>query len=84
MQHKELTETIIGCAYHVFNEVGYGTLASVYEKYLMINRPPVDPACRAVGLAKAGYPVAMNHHPQKPGKNPLIRKSRPRNTPPRA
>ena len=36
MQHEELTKIIIGCAYHVFNKMGYGTLESVYEKCLMI------------------------------------------------
>jgi len=36
MQHKELTERIIGCAYRVHNKMGFGFLESVYEKCLMI------------------------------------------------
>lgn len=29
-KHEELTEKIIGCAYKVYNEMGYGYLESVY------------------------------------------------------
>jgi len=36
MQYEELTEKIIGCAYKVYNKLGYGFLESVYEKALMI------------------------------------------------
>ncbi|MEN7972761.1 MAG: GxxExxY protein [Verrucomicrobiota bacterium] len=36
MDQKELTEKIIGCAYRVYNKMGYGFLESVYEKCLMI------------------------------------------------
>lgn len=36
IKHKELTEKIIGCAYQVYNKVGYGFLESVYEKCLLI------------------------------------------------
>jgi GxxExxY protein len=36
MQHKEITEKIIGCAYHVYNKMGFGFLESVYEKCLLI------------------------------------------------
>ncbi len=36
MEHKELTEKIIGCAYKVYNTMGFGFLESVYEKCLMI------------------------------------------------
>jgi GxxExxY protein len=36
MDYKELTEKIIGCAYRVYNKMGYGFLESVYEKCLMI------------------------------------------------
>ena len=36
MQYKEITEKIIGCAYTVYNEMGYGFLESVYEKCLLI------------------------------------------------
>jgi len=36
MEHQELTEKIIGCAYQVYNKMGFGFLESVYEKCLMI------------------------------------------------
>lgn len=36
MEHAELTETIIGCAFKVFNAMGFGYLESVYEKCLLI------------------------------------------------
>jgi GxxExxY protein len=32
VKHKELTETIIGVFYEVYNELGHGFLESVYEK----------------------------------------------------
>lgn len=35
MQFKELTEEIIGCAYKVYNTMGFGFLESVYEKALL-------------------------------------------------
>jgi len=36
MDQKELTKIIIGCAYRVYNKMGYGFLESVYEKSLLI------------------------------------------------
>ena len=36
MEHKELTEKIIGCAYSVYNKMGFGFLESVYEKCMLI------------------------------------------------
>ena len=35
MQFEKLTETIIGCAYAVYNQMGFGFLESVYEKCLL-------------------------------------------------
>ena len=32
----ELTEKIIGCAYRVYNKMGFGFLESVYEKCMLI------------------------------------------------
>ena len=42
MEQEALTEKIIGCAYRVYNKMGFGFLASVYEK------------CRMIELKKAG------------------------------
>ena len=36
MEYKDVTETIIGCAYRVYNKMGFGFLESVYEKCLLI------------------------------------------------
>jgi GxxExxY protein len=36
MEYKEVTETIIGCAYRVYNKMGFGFLESVYEKCMLI------------------------------------------------
>ena len=36
MKYQELTEKIIGCAYRVYNTMGFGFLESVYEKCLLI------------------------------------------------
>lgn len=36
MQHEEITQKVIGCAYRVFNKMGFGFLESVYETCLII------------------------------------------------
>ena len=36
MEYREITEAIIGCAYRVYNKMGFGFLESVYEKCLLI------------------------------------------------
>lgn len=36
MEYEEVTEKIIGCAYSVYNKMGFGFLESVYEKCLTI------------------------------------------------
>lgn len=36
MLHKDLTETIIGAFYKVYNTLGYGFLEKVYENAMMI------------------------------------------------
>ena len=36
MEHEELTRQIIGCAYRVYNAMGYGFLESVYENCMLI------------------------------------------------
>ena len=36
MQHSELTEKIIACAYAVYNKMGHGYLESVYERCMLI------------------------------------------------
>ena len=36
MEYEKVTETIIGCAYRVYNKMSFGFLESVYEKCLLI------------------------------------------------
>ena len=36
MECREITQRIIGCAYRVYNRMGFGFLESVYEKCLLI------------------------------------------------
>ncbi len=36
MEYGVLTEKIIGCAYRVYNKMGFGFLESVYEKCMLI------------------------------------------------
>ena len=36
MQYEHVTEKIIGCAYRVYNRMGFGFLESVYEKCMLI------------------------------------------------
>ncbi len=36
MQYEDLTKAIIGCAYRVYNTMGFGFLESVYEKCMLI------------------------------------------------
>ena len=36
MEYNELTEKIIGCAFRVYNTLGFGFLESVYEKSLIV------------------------------------------------
>lgn len=50
MEYKEVTETIIGCAYRVYNTMGFGFLESVYEKCLLIE------------LKKAGLQAKAQDH----------------------
>ena len=50
MEHRDLTEKIIGCAYSVYNKMGFGFLESVYEK------------CMLIELYKAGLKAESQKH----------------------
>lgn len=53
MQHEEITQAILGCAFEVCNELGAGFLESVYEKALFL-------ALREKGLAvMAQHPISV-------------------------
>lgn len=36
MEYKEITEKVIGCAFRVYNKMGFGFLENVYEKCMQI------------------------------------------------
>lgn len=36
MEFEEITHQIIGCAYQVYNKLGFGFLESVYKKAMVI------------------------------------------------
>lgn len=36
MEYEELTERIIGCAYRVYNSMGFGFFEAVYERCMLI------------------------------------------------
>jgi len=36
MEYEDITHEIIGCAYNVFNQLGFGFLESVYRKAMII------------------------------------------------
>ena len=55
MENDETTQAVIGCAYRVFNRMGYGFLESVYEKCLLIE-------LRKTGIrAEAQVPLRVHY-----------------------
>lgn len=55
MEYTELTEKIIGCAYRVYNKMGFGFLESVYEKCMLIE-------LRKAGLiAESQKPITVTY-----------------------
>jgi GxxExxY protein len=55
MQHSELTEKIIACAYTVYNKMGYGYLESVYERCMLIELADVGLNAEAQKRLKVHY-----------------------------
>ena len=53
MEYRELTEKIIGCAYRIYNRMGFGFLESVYKKCMLIE------LCRADLEAEAEKPITV-------------------------
>lgn len=61
MENKALTEKIIGCAYRVYNQLGFGFLESVYEKSLLIE------LCKSGLSAESQTPVKVHYDGQVVG-----------------
>ena len=55
MRYEELTEKVIGCAYAVYNKMGFGFLESVYEKCLMIELEKAGLSAEAQKPIKVHY-----------------------------
>jgi GxxExxY protein len=61
MQYEAITEKIIGCAYRVYNKMGFGFLESVYEKCMLIE-------LKKAGLnANAQQPISVYYDGQVVG-----------------
>jgi len=58
VQYKEITEKIIGCAYRVYNKMGFGFLESVYEKCMLIELH------KAGLIAEAQKPITVYYDDQ--------------------
>ncbi len=58
MEYKDVTETIIGCAYRVYNKTGFGFLESVYQKCLLIELKSVRRIVKAHEVQLVNYLVA--------------------------
>jgi GxxExxY protein len=55
MEYEEVTHKIIGCAYKVFNELGFGFLESVYKKAMIIELLKSNLKVEAEKLLKVYY-----------------------------
>jgi len=55
MKHEEITHKIIGCAYQVFNQLGFGFLESVYKKAMIIELRKINLKTEAEKLLKVYY-----------------------------
>ena len=55
MELEELTHKIIGCAYAVFNKLGFGFLESVYQKAMIIELEKSDLSVEAEKPIKVFY-----------------------------
>ena len=53
MEYGELTEKVIGCAYRVYNRMGFGFLESVYENCMLIE------LCKANMNAESQKPITV-------------------------
>ena len=55
MKYEEITHKIIGCAYQVFNQLGFGFLESVYKKAMIIELRKINLKTEAEKLLKVYY-----------------------------
>ena len=55
MKHEDVTHKIIGCAYEVYNKLGFGFLESVYKKAMVIELNKVNLQVEAEKALKVYY-----------------------------
>jgi GxxExxY protein len=55
MQYEEVTHKIIGCAYTVYNQLGFGFLESVYKRSLLIELSKNDLEVESEKLLEVYY-----------------------------
>ena len=55
MRHEDITHKIIGCAYRVFSQLGFGFLESVYQKAMVIEFKKNDLKAEAEKPLKVYY-----------------------------
>ncbi len=55
LKYKTLTEKIIGCAYRVYNKMGFGFQESVYENSLLIELKKVGLTAESQKLINVFY-----------------------------
>jgi GxxExxY protein len=55
MEYEDLTHKIIGCAYKVFNTLGFGFLESIYKKAMLIELTKINLKVEAEKPLKVYY-----------------------------
>jgi len=55
MKHEDITHKIIGCAYQVYNHLGFGFLESIYKKAMIIELGKINFKTEAEKLLKVYY-----------------------------
>lgn len=55
MKHEDITHKIIGCAYQVYNQLGFGFLESVYKKSMAIELSKQNLEVEAEKVLKVFY-----------------------------
>ena len=59
LEHKDITEKIIGAAFEVYNVLGYGFLESVYRKAMQVELHQAGLRCEAECPIKVNYKGAV-------------------------
>ena len=60
MEHEEITHKIIGAAYQVFNQLGFGFLESVYQNAMVLELAKKDLQVKSEKSLKVHYDNEVN------------------------